>query len=58
MATEATKHEIKHRPATGTGYGVCECGATIRMKNGAAVGTWHTCGLCTHLTWHDPPRPR
>lgn len=39
-------HEPKHSPATGTGWQVCECGATRRIENGYPVGSWHTCKLC------------
>ena len=41
-------HVVKHWPNTsgGDGYGVCECGATIQVSHGQAVGVWHECGLC------------
>ncbi len=33
-------------PQTGTGYGVCECGATLRIENWKPNGAWHSCALC------------
>lgn len=40
------QHAIEHPPQGLTGYGVCECGATIRVENGRTVGEWHACKLC------------
>ena len=41
-------HTILHWPKTknGNGYAVCECGATIQIKNGKPVGVWHACLSC------------
>lgn len=38
-------HQILHWPIS-TGYGVCSCGATIRVECGKAVGDWHACQHC------------
>lgn len=48
MTAEKHKHAIKHWPQTssGSGYAVCECGATIAIVNGRPIGTWHECKLC------------
>lgn len=43
----AHRHEIEHWPTCANGYGVCDCGATIRVEGGKPVGGWHTCPLCT-----------
>jgi hypothetical protein len=39
-------HAPKHCPLGGTGYQVCECGATRRASNGQVAGDWHACSLC------------
>lgn len=41
-------HEVKHHPTTqdGTGYQVCDCGATRRVVCGQPKGDWHACALC------------
>ena len=39
-------HEVEHWPAAGTGWGVCSCGATIRVQDGKMTGAWHACPLC------------
>ena len=41
-------HKPEHWPSSGSGYAICECGASIRVKNGYPEGGWHTCALCTH----------
>jgi hypothetical protein len=48
------RHEIKHWPSEGTGYGVCECGATIRVTHGKEVGEWHACPLCVYTPAGKP----
>lgn len=42
-------HQVKYWPKTtdGHGWGVCDCGATIRIERGAPVGPWHSCTHCT-----------
>lgn len=40
-------HEVQHWPTVPNGYGVCACGATIRIENGKELGAWHTCPTCT-----------
>lgn len=44
MATH--EHSPSHLPANGTGYAVCECGATARCEVGKVVSDWHVCPLC------------
>lgn len=39
-------HQVKFAPPDGTGYQVCECGATRRVVCGIVVGAWHVCKLC------------
>lgn len=46
-------HEVAHWPASGSGYGVCRCGATTGVVNGKASGGWHACAACTHA-WGLP----
>lgn len=46
--SETHTHEIQHEPSSGSGYAVCDCGATIQIRNGRPIGDWHTCALCTH----------
>lgn len=40
-------HTVLHPPATGNGWGVCECGATLRFYLGRPSGEWHACKLCS-----------
>jgi hypothetical protein len=47
------QHKVEHWPYTRTGYGVCSCGATIRVEDGNLRGAWHACPLCV---LHAPPR--
>ena len=42
-------HAVLHPPKTGTGWGVCECGATVQVVNGVQVGDWHACYRCCAL---------
>jgi hypothetical protein len=51
------KHAPSHHPPSGTGYLVCDCGATRRIENGLPVGDWHTCPLCVpaNLCADRPP---
>jgi hypothetical protein len=51
------KHAPSHHPPSGTGYLVCDCGATRRIENGLPVGDWHTCPLCVPADELPPPRP-
>ena len=44
MATH--EHTASHLPPSGTGYVVCECGATARCELGRVVSGWHACELC------------
>lgn len=46
-ALGAHQHEVQHWPQNGNGWGVCECGATVKVENGKAWGSWHTCPTCT-----------
>lgn len=39
-------HVAAHVPPSGTGVGVCECGATARHERGVVVEVWHACQLC------------
>lgn len=46
-------HTPKHVPASGTGYQVCECGATRRVDNGVPEKYWHECNRCVIAGWHN-----
>ncbi len=49
-AAEAAKkhvHTILHWPTAAVGYGACECGATMRVEMGKAIGQWHACKACS-----------
>ena len=54
MNTALHKHEVKHWPASGEGYGVCACGATTSVTRGKPSGSWHACSLC--VVGAPPPR--
>lgn len=41
-------HAPAHLPPSGTGWAVCECGATLRVEQGKPVGDWHACPVCSH----------
>lgn len=43
------KHDPKHFPPSGTGYQVCDCGATRRVIDGISKDSWHVCKLCVNL---------
>lgn len=49
-------HTPKHTPATGTGFQVCECGATRRIEAGVIKGGWHVCKLCVVTPCGEQPR--
>ena len=40
------QHSAWHMPPSGTGYAVCECGATLRVESFKPQGEWHSCPLC------------
>lgn len=40
------RHSVFHMPPSGTGYAVCECGATMRVESFNPKGEWHSCPLC------------
>lgn len=40
------QHSIVHMPPSGTGYAVCDCGATLRVESFKPRGDWHSCPLC------------
>lgn len=44
--TRQHAHAVQHWPLISAGWGVCTCGATIRVEGGRSVGEWHTCALC------------
>ena len=48
----AHTHGPEHRPKGGTGWQVCECGATRREENGCAIGPWHVCSVCVPDSTH------
>lgn len=47
-AIRATLHSVMHWPSSSVGWGVCACGATIRVERGAQIGNWHACAHCVH----------
>jgi hypothetical protein len=47
MVPDSHQHEIEHMPRSGSGYGVCGCGATVEVRGGKETGSWHACASCT-----------
>jgi len=44
------EHSQVYYPASGTGYEVCECGATRRVENHKPVTPWNA----WEPAWHNP----
>lgn len=49
------RHEVQDWPTTSSGWGICSCGASIRVEGGREVGAWHACELCETRLPHPGP---
>lgn len=47
-------HKADHLPPSGTGWAVCECGATARVEKATVIGPWHVCELCVPIAGKIP----